>query len=464
MSLRIALLMHSLNPRGGVVHTLALADALCERGHQVTLIAPAAEGQRLFRETRAVLSLAMLPAPSGSLVSPFLHDDADAGHGQPLSPLAAMVATRIDAVARHLRDLPGLDRFDVLHSQDSITANALARLRTEGRIAGFTRTVHHLDTFDDPVLTAWQARGVRDASRLLCVSPLWQGVLKDQWQRDAGLVPNGVDTVRFTPASGDPMQTAQDDAQLRALGLNPSHTGPLWLSVGGIEERKNPERLLRAFAAVQGGITLDDVVAFDKAGALDATPTTTTTPTTHPDARLVIAGGASLLDHDAYAGCFQATLNALPEATRARVHLTGPLPDAALPALYRRATALAMPSLREGFGLVVLEALACGTPAIVSRIRPFTDHLALHETLWADPLSVADLARALRLSLRADARVPVLDAAPDVCARFAWSRSAELHERHYRDGQDASSSSQPPMHSLSTLPFTSLLPQEPLHA
>lgn len=457
MSLRIALLMHSLNPRGGVVHTLALADALCERGHQVTLIAPASEGQRLFRETRAVLSLATLSAPHGNLEPPAFHDDA-VDQGQRLSPLATMVATRIDAVARHVRDLPGLERFDVLHSQDSITANALARLRTEGRIAGFTRTVHHLDTFDDPVLTAWQARGVRDASRLLCVSPLWQGVLKDQWQRDAGLVPNGVDTVRFTPASGDPMQTAQDDAQLRALGLDPSHTGPLWLSVGGIEERKNPERLLRAFAAVQGGITLDDRMAIDKAS--DATPTTTT----HPDARLVIAGGASLLDHDAYAACFQATLNALPEATRARVHLTGPLPDAALPALYRRATALTMPSLREGFGLVVLEALACGTPAIVSRIRPFTDHLALHETLWADPLSVVDLARALRISLRTEARASVLNAAPAVCARFAWSRSAELHERHYRDGQGASSSPQPPMYSLSTLPFTSLLPQEPLHA
>ena len=419
MSLRIALLMHSLNPRGGVVHTLALADALCERGHQVTLIAPASEGQRLFRATRATLSLAVLPSRHGSTVAPMPHDvDAGVRH-LPLSPLAAMVAIRIGTVARHLRGLPGLARFDVLHSQDSITANALARLRAEGRIAGFTRTVHHLDTFDDPVLAAWQARGVHDASRLLCVSPLWQGVLKDQWRRDAGLVPNGVDTVRFTPASGGPMQPAQDDAQLQSLGLDLKDTGPLWLSVGGIEERKNPERLLRAFAAVQGGLQRAD------------DPGPGAQPAAHPDARLVIAGGASLLDHDAYAACFHATLRSLPEATRARVHLTGPLPDAALPALYRRATALAMPSLREGFGLVVLEALACGTPAIVSRIRPFTDHLAEHEALWADPLCVADLARALRLSLRAEARAPVLEAAPAVCARFAWSRSAELHEQHY---------------------------------
>lgn len=436
MSLRIALLMHSLNPRGGVVHTLALADALCERGHQVTLIAPASEGQRLFRATRAALSLALLPSPPDSAVPPPLGADA-AVQGRALSPLAAMVAARIDAVARHLRGLPDLAGFDVLHSQDSITANALALLRAEGRIPGFTRTVHHLDTFDDPVLTAWQARGVRDAGRLLCVSPLWQGVLREQWQREAGLVPNGVDTARFMSANDDPAQATQDAALLKPLGLNPEDVGPLWLSVGGIEERKNPERLLRAFAVVQA---------------------------TCPDARLVIAGGASLLDHDACAARFHATLQSLPEAIRARVHLTGPLPDASLPALYRRATALAMPSLREGFGLVVLEALACGTPAIVSRIRPFTDHLAAHEALWADPLSVDDLARALRRSLQPQARAPVLAAAPAVCARFTWSRSAELHERHYRGAQGTVACPPPRPEALSGMAVASPFPQEPLHA
>ena len=400
MSLHIALLMHSLNPRGGVVHTLALADALCDRGHAVTVIAPATPGQRLFRETQAELSLAPIHAVHTSLLS-----DGQS-EASTWSSLATMVASRIHAVAQHLRSLPGLHRFDVLHSQDSITANALALLRAEGRIVGFTRTVHHLDTFDDAVLAAWQACGVRDATQLLCVSPLWQGVLREQWQRDAGLVPNGVDTRRFTPVDGTVDQAASDAALLCGLGLDPQDTGPLWLSVGGIEERKNPERLLQAFAQVQGS--------------------------THADARLVIAGGASLLDHDAYASGFYATLQSLPRATQARVHLTGPLPDAALPTLYRRATALAMPSLREGFGLVVLEALACGTPAVVSRIRPFTDHLAPHEALWADPLNVAELAQALRRSVQPEVRAPILAAAPGVCARFAWSRSAQVHEAHYR--------------------------------
>lgn len=430
MSLHIALLMHSLNPRGGVVHTLALADALCERGHRVTVIAPAAPEQRLFRDTRATLSLAPLGTADheASLTS-------ETGASS-RSPLAAQVALRIDAVARHLRHMPPLGRFDVLHSQDSITANALAQLRAEGRIAGFTRTVHHLDTFDDPLLSAWQARGVNDATRLLCVSPLWQGVLREQWQREAGLVPNGVDTRRFTPAHAGLAQARHDAQVLHGLGLDPHETCPLWLSVGGIEERKNPERLLRAFAAVQGGGH----------------------PDSHPDARLVIAGGASLLEHGAYGRCFHATLQSLPEATRARVHLTGPLPDVALPALYRRATALAMPSLREGFGLVVLEALACGTPAIVSRIRPFTDHLAPHEALWADPLSVADLGQALRQSLLPAVRAPIQAAAPAVCARFAWSRSAELHEAHYRTPSAGAPAHRP---SIPTSPSPS---QEPLHA
>ena len=112
--------------------------------------------------------------------------------------------------------------------------------------------------------------------------------------------------------------------------------------------------------------------------------------------------------------------------------VTGPLPDAVLPPLYRRATALAMPSLREGFGLAALEALACGTPAIVSRRAPFVDHFAPHEVLWADPLDTADLARALQRSLVPGHTAPVLAAAAGVCRRFSWDHSAALHEAVYR--------------------------------
>jgi predicted peroxiredoxin len=48
-TLRIALLTHSVNPRGGVVHTLELATALTALGHDVTVFAPAVPGETLFR-------------------------------------------------------------------------------------------------------------------------------------------------------------------------------------------------------------------------------------------------------------------------------------------------------------------------------------------------------------------------------------------------------------------------------
>jgi glycosyltransferase involved in cell wall biosynthesis len=90
-----------------------------------------------------------------------------------------------------------------------------------------------------------------------------------------------------------------------------------------------------------------------------------------------------------------------------------------------------MPSLREGFGLVVLEALACGTPAIASRRAPFTEHLGEHDVLWTDPLDVADIARALLASLQPEHTAPVLARARQVCERLSWQSSAARHESLY---------------------------------
>jgi len=385
MSLRIGLLMHSLNPRGGVVHTLELADALVARGHDVTVFAAAGPEQKLFRDCDATLSI----APLGALPK----------------DLVPMVGARMAAMAEHLRQRPDLHSFDVLHSQDSITANALATLQSERSISGFVRTVHHLDVFDHVMLKAWQRRGVQAADMLFCVSQMWQDVLARDWGLHAHRVGNGVNLKRFTP-DRDAEQTQRDQVWLRQMGVQPE--GPVWLAIGGIEARKNTTRLLQAFAQARQQC---------------------------PQAQLVIAGGASLLQHDEEAQTFHAACEAhglakgQPHADR--LCLTGPLPEAALPALYRRATALAMPSLSEGFGLVVLEALACGTPAIASRRPPFTEHLGEHDVLWTDPLDVTDIARALLASLQTQHTAPVLARARQVCERLSWHSSAASHESLY---------------------------------
>ena len=107
--LRIGLLTHSVHPRGGVIHTLELADALHQAGHEVTVMAPALPGQALFRTPRCAVELVpVAPAPAD---------------------LASMVASRRDACIDHLA--PRLERgrgWDVLHAQDGIGGNALATL------------------------------------------------------------------------------------------------------------------------------------------------------------------------------------------------------------------------------------------------------------------------------------------------------------------------------------------------
>ncbi|MFS2055508.1 glycosyltransferase, partial [Variovorax sp. CT11-76] len=113
---------------------------------------------------------------------------------------------------------------------------------------------------------------------------------------------------------------------------------------------------------------------------------------------------------------------------------TGPLADEDMPALYRLADVVAMPSLREGFGLVVLEGLASGRPVVASRIAPFTDYLAPEDVSWADPLDAGSIAQALAeaLARRDDARIA--RSAARLARHFSWAESAQRHVALYREG------------------------------
>ncbi len=383
-ALHIALLTHSVLPRGGVVHALELAEALTARGHAVTVFAPAEPGQAMFRRIACPVVLVPLAPVGGTLVE--------------------QVGQRIAGLVAGLPALLAEGACDLLHAHDSLSGNALAELRARGHVLPpWLRTVHHLDDFGhQPQLAAWQDRAWRSADALACVSDTWVRRMATEHGLQVQRLHNGVDLRRFRAGP-----VASDAAYLDELGLGTDDGGPLVLSVGGIESRKNSVRLLQAFARLR---------ATDPAWGR---------------ARLVVVGGASLLDHSATHAAWRAALAAsgLHEGPGEAVLCTGALPDAALPALMRRARLLAMPSLVEGFGLAALEALACATPVLVSDRAPFTEHLTGSPAVaWCDPLEVDSIAA----GLRAAALLPRPPVVPAVCLAHGWDASAERHEAWYR--------------------------------
>lgn len=378
--MKIGLLTHSVNPRGGVVHSIELAHALHDAGHHVTVFAPALPGQQFFRPLRCTASLV-----------PVSHTPPN---------LADLIAHRIAAFEQHLESLLAHERFDVLHCHDGMGGNALANLQERGLISGFVRTVHHLDDFNVPQIKHWQQRAVQQAQQVLVVSHLWQTILANAHGIAAQLVNNGVDAQRYSHAA----QPA-DAVLAKRLGITPGSA--VMLCVGGVESRKNTLRILQAFVQLRPHM---------------------------PHLQLVIAGGASLLDHSAYAREFNAAVQAagLAVGPGQPLLLTGPLHDDDMPRLFRLASVVMMPSVSEGFGLVVLEALCSGTPVVASRIAPFTEYLREHDCSFADPHDPASIALATVHALQTFDAARVLQSARRLAAQFSWQRSAQRHLHIYQ--------------------------------
>ncbi len=368
--LRIAILAHSTNPRGGVVHAIEVADALTRLGHDAVVHAPDPSGNGFFRAPLAS-AVTVMATPAGKNV-------------------AEMVQIRIDEYVRHFK-LPDNRRFDVFHAQDAISGNALATLKQQGLIGRFARTVHHIDSFGDPRLGAWQTRSIVEADELFAVSELWRNQIMSAFGRPSTAIGNGVDIMRFGNAP------RAIDQQVRAkYGINGSH---VLLAVGGVEARKNSVRILEAFRQVLA---------------------------VHRDAQLVIAGGASLLDHAPYRQQFDELLSVDAELARA-VRCLGPVPDSEMPSLYRLADALAFPSVKEGFGLVVLEAMASGLPVVTSRIAPFTEYLHQDDVVWCDPFNVGSIANAMAMALTEPLHSRLAQRGTLVARQHDWSATAKAH-------------------------------------
>ncbi len=374
----VALVTYSTKPRGGVVHTLALAEALHSLGAAVRVHALGDVAAGFFRPVTAPVTIVPGPPCDGTL------EDKVSGSIDRLA----------DALAQ--TDAP------LLHAQDCIAARAAARVRDAGgRAVSVVRTVHHVDDFSSQVLMDCQRAAILEPDVVLAVSQTWRQILETDYGVTAEVVPNGVDVARFS--SPDPTRAAQLRAGVGAVGR------PLILAVGGIEPRKGSDTLVRALAE----ITI----------RRDVAPV------------LAVIGGHSFQDHRPYRERVLGLLPDLGLRLDDDVVLVGTVPDVDLPQWYAAADVLAFPSVKEGFGLAVLEAMSAGIPVVTSDLPVFREYLVDgRDALLVEPGDVSGLATALLSALEdAGRRAALVTAGYAVAARFTWQESARQHLRIYAE-------------------------------
>lgn len=172
---------------------------------------------------------------------------------------------------------------------------------------------------------------------------------------------------------------------------------PYILTIGGSEYRKNIARLLRAFLSVPENV--------------------------RRDVKLVVIGGA-------WRG--NDIQREFPTSDFPEIVYPGYVSEEKLVQLYNEAILFVFPSLYEGFGLPVLEAMSCGTPVICSNSSSIPE-VAGDAAILIDPCSEDEMSEAIRrvlnsISLREELREKGLEQ----CGKFTWQKTAEQTYQVYR--------------------------------
>lgn len=374
---RVAMLTYSTKPRGGVVHSLHLAENLHDLGHQVHVFALGDPGAGFFRPLRAPHTILPAPGRDGSLEE--------------------RVATSMDTLVAGLSGrLRG--RFDLVHAQDCIAARAGVAVAGPAGLP-VIRTVHHVEDFVSQSLVECQRHSILDPDQVLVVSRDWRRRLREEFGVDAEVVTNGVDGPRFARPS------SVDGSDLRArVGARGRF---LFLTVGGIEPRKGSLELVEALAKVRTVVSPPPLVA--------------------------VVGGHSFQDHRSYRQRVQDRAAQLGVPVGEAVVLLGTVPEEELPRWYHTADAFVFPSNKEGWGLALLEALAAGLATVTTDIPVFREFLGEQDALLAPAGDAGALGDVMaRVALDPELRNRLGRRGPRVAGRFTWRRCAEQHAAIYR--------------------------------
>lgn len=253
--------------------------------------------------------------------------------------------------------------------------------------------LHYPETYE-PADLEMQRLAIRSAARAARVIAVSEATAADL--KAARLDPKRITVIHLgVSASFRPDgPTVSADAFSGAERL----AGGYLLYNGGLRPRKNLRRLLKAYHQVCAEV---------------------------PAPPLVLAGKMTAYGEELAA---QARGMGIAE----QVIFAGYVPDELLPALYRGATMLVYPSLYEGFGLQILEAMACGTPVITSNTSSMPE-VAGDAALLVDPGSVPEIAAGLKQMLADDQLRRSLSQRGLARSRqFTWERTARETVAVYR--------------------------------
>jgi glycosyltransferase involved in cell wall biosynthesis len=232
-------------------------------------------------------------------------------------------------------------------------------------------------------LTKWTAYSASRAARILTISEFSKNAIIKAY----GVAARGV-TVTYP---GFSMNTHKDASQ--SIGLNT----PYILSVGTLQPRKNYVRLIEAFAEVLPKLRVK-----------------------YPEMTLVIVGKKGWLYEDILSapGRF---------GVEKQVKFLEFVPDEALPGLYEKAMCFALPSLYEGFGLPVLEAMAHGCPVVVSDVSSLPE-IAGKAGIYVDPEDIHSIGKGLEQAIGEHATAvgkKRIDVGHTQVKKFTWKQAAQ---------------------------------------
>ena len=224
---------------------------------------------------------------------------------------------------------------------------------------------------------------LRRAARAICISEATRAELVERF-------PAAASKAAVVPlAAGPPFGSELSPSALAAVRARYGVEGPFVLALGTLEPRKNLPRLIEAFTALPPGLR-----------------------DTH---QLVLAGAAGW--------GMRGTRRAL-ERHGSMVRALGWVPDEDLAALYQVCEAFCYPSLHEGFGLPVLEAMRSGAVVVAARV-PSLREVAGEAAIYVDPHDTADIRAGLEAALGADGRPSEIGGrARERAAEFSWEDAA----------------------------------------